>query len=120
TGTAVRAIGKYGIVAMQSRASSQMNKLIRSGDIVGERIAQFPFWDDYKELLKSDVADIKNLGGNEAGAITAGKFLENFTDYPFIHLDIAGTAFSEKKDSYRGTGGTGSGVRLLVNFLQNL
>ena len=81
-----------------------------------ERIAEFPFWDEYKELLKSDVADLKNIGGPYAGAITAGKFLEHFTDYPYIHLDIAGPAFVDKRDSYRGLGGTGVGIRLLFDF----
>jgi len=54
----------------------------------------------------------------EAGMITAGKFLEKFTDYPFIHLDIAGVAFAEKRDSYRNQGGTGFGVRLLMDFIE--
>ena len=67
---------------------------------------------------KSDIADLKNLGPAEAGSITAGKFLENFTDYPYIHLDIAGPAFLEKRDSYRGQGGTGVGVRLLFDYIK--
>ena len=67
-------------------------------------------------MLKSDIADLKNIGGREAGAITAGKFLENFTQSPFIHLDIAGTAMIKEDDQYKPKGGTGSGVRLLVSF----
>jgi leucyl aminopeptidase len=70
-------------------------------------------------MIKSDIADIKNIGGATAGANTAGKFLERFTDYPWIHLDIAGPAFSESKDAYRGKGGTGVGVRLLFDFVKN-
>jgi leucyl aminopeptidase len=97
-----------------------MDKLIESGYKVHERIAEFPFWDDYKELIKSDIADLKNIGGKHAGAITAGKFLEHFTDYPYIHLDIAGPAFNKKIDSYRGQGGSGVGVRLLFNFLKKI
>jgi leucyl aminopeptidase len=63
---------------------------------------------------------MKNVGPAEAGAITAGKFLEKFTDYPYIHLDIAGPAFLEKRDSYRGQGGTGVGVRLLFDFINKV
>jgi leucyl aminopeptidase len=119
TGAASRAIGRYGVVAMEKEASEEMTKLKASGDKVYERVAEFPFWDEYGELIKSDVADIKNIGGIDAGMITAGKFLAHFTDYPFIHLDIAGPAWIEKKDSYRTAGGTGFGVRLLVEFLEN-
>ena len=117
TGSAARAIGKYGIVAMQNNAIGPMQHLKESGDAVHERIAEFPFWDDYAELIKSDVADLKNIGPMEGGAITAGKFLEAFTNYPFIHLDIAGCAYSEKRDSYRNQGATGMPVRLLIHFL---
>lgn len=120
TGSAMRAIGKYGVVAMHSKAESEMNALKISGDETYERVAEFPFWDEYADLLKSDIADMKNIGPPEAGMITAGKFLEKFTSYPFIHLDIAGVAFAEKRDSYKPSGGTGFGVRLLLDFLQTL
>ena len=119
TGAAVAAIGKYGIVSMGTANEKQMSKLAESGNRVFERLAPMPFWDDYAELLKSDIADMKNIGGPHAGAITAGKFLERFTDYPWIHLDIAGPSFVEQRDSYRGTGGTGVGVRLLFDFAKN-
>jgi len=118
TGAAVRAIGKFGIVAMQVKASQEFKLLSQSGWQIYERLVEFPTWDEYAELMKSDIADLKNLGPAEAGAITAGKFLEKFTDYPFIHLDIAGPAFLEKRDSYRGQGGTGVGVRLLFDFIK--
>jgi leucyl aminopeptidase len=118
TGAASRAIGRYGIVAMENKAEKEMKLLEECGRAVYERIALFPFWEEYDELIKSDLADIKNIGGVDAGMITAGKFLAHFTDYPFIHLDIAGPAFIEKKDSYRTAGGTGFGVRLLVEFLE--
>jgi leucyl aminopeptidase len=118
TGSAAIAIGKYGIVAMGNADNQVFEQLKQSGEHVYERIVQFPFWDEYADLLKSGIADMKNIGGREAGAITAGKFLEHFTSYPYIHLDIAGTAFTKQKDSYRGTGGTGSGVRLLTDFLK--
>lgn len=118
TGSAQRAIGKYGLAAMQTKAADAMEKLKKSGDAVYERVAEFPFWDEYAELMKSPIADLKNAGPPEAGMITAGKFLEKFTDYPFIHLDIAGVAFAESRDSYRNLGGTGFGVRLLFDFLK--
>jgi leucyl aminopeptidase len=119
TGSAVRAVGKYGIVAMQSKAEKELELLKTSGWEVYERLVEFPSWDEYGELIKSDVADLKNVGPGEGGAITAGMFLEKFTDFPFIHLDIAGPAFLEKPDSYRGKGGTGVGVRLLFNFIKH-
>jgi len=120
TGAASRAIGKYGIVAMEARAGEDMKALKESGERVYERIAEFPFWEEYGEMIKSKVADIKNIGGIDAGMITAGKFLEKFTDYPFIHLDIAGPAHIEKDDSYRTGGGTGIGVRLLFDFVKHI
>ena len=117
TGAAARAIGRYAIVGMGNAPSEKMEKLQASGDAVRERVVEFPFWDEYKELLKSPIADMKNIGGAEAGAITAGKFLEHFTDYPYIHLDIAGPAFLNKRVGYQIEGGTGIGVRLLFDFL---
>lgn len=118
TGAAARAIGKQGIVGMGNDANT-LAALKASGANVHERIAEFPFWDEYAEDLKSSIADLKNLGGPEAGAITAGKFLEHFTDYPYTHLDIAGPAFMLAPFNYRGKGGTGVGVRLLFDFLKN-
>ena len=116
TGSAARAIGKQGVVAMGNDKQS-MEELKKSGQKVHERIAELPFWDEYKEDLKSPIADLKNIGGPEAGAITAGKFLEHFTDYPYTHLDIAGMAFMTSPFSYHGRGATGVGVRLLFDFL---
>jgi leucyl aminopeptidase len=119
TGAAQAAIGNNGIVTMGNSGRDVFEKLKHSGDMVFERLAEFPFWNDYNESLKSDIADLKNIGGRYAGAITAGKFLEHFTDYPFIHLDIAGPAFNKACDSYRGKGGSGVGIRLLYDFLKN-
>lgn len=119
TGAAAVAIGSQGIVAMGTAADGEFDAITASGYEVFERIAKFPFWDDYSEMLKSDIADMKNIGGREAGAITAGKFLERFTDYPYIHLDIAGPAFLDYPSSYRLKGGSGVGVRLLYNFIKS-
>ncbi len=119
TGAAAVAIGKFGVVAMGTADDSTMKELDASGKEVYERIAQFPFWDEYNDLLKSSIADVKNIGGREGGAITAGKFLQRFTDYPWIHLDIAGPAYLGAADHYRTEGGTGVGVRLLFEFLKS-
>ena len=119
TGSAHAAIDKYGIVGMGNASREVMNKLIESGDYAAERIAEFPFWDDYKEQLKSEIADLKNIGGRYGGAITAGKFLEHFTDYPYIHLDIAGPSYNKIPYNYRGTGGSGVGVRILYHYFLN-
>ena len=119
TGAAVAAIGHYGIVSMQENATKEHAQLKEAGDATHERLAEMPFWSDYDELIKSDVADIKNLGGPHAGAITAGKFLAHFADFPWIHLDIAGPTFVKAKYGYRGKGATGMGVRLLYQFIKN-
>jgi leucyl aminopeptidase len=119
TGSAAVAIGKYGIVCMGNADRKHFANLEESGKRVYERIVEFPFWEEYNDLLKSDVADVKNIGGRDAGAITAGKFLERFTQSPYIHLDIAGPAFLDREDSYRGKGGTGTAVRLLFDFIKN-
>jgi leucyl aminopeptidase len=120
TGAAEAALGKYGMAGMHNNAELYFSQLIKSGFGVHERIAEFPFWDDYEELLKSEIADLKNIGGRFAGAITAGKFLQHFTDYPWIHLDIAGPAFLDKRDGYRTMGGTGVGVRLFFDFVKKI
>lgn len=119
TGAAAAAIGHYGIVAMGNASEKTMNKLKASSNNVYERIVEFPFWDEYNEQLKSSIADLTNLGNGMGGAITAGKFLEHFTDYPYIHLDIAGPAFLKKQNNYIPQGGTGVGVRLFYDFLKN-
>lgn len=118
TGAAAAAIGQYGIVCMGTAEEKVKNTLKESGEEVYERLVEFPFWDEYDELLKSDIADMKNIGGPVGGAITAGKFLEHFTGYPWMHFDIAGPAFIKSTDSYRGKNGTGSSVRFLLNYLE--
>lgn len=120
TGAASQAIGKEAIAIMSNADRNLTNQMLDSGFDVFERLVEFPLWDDYGDRIKSDIADMKNIGGKTAGMITAGKFLERYTDYPFIHLDIAGSAFMESLDSYRGKNATGVGVRLIYNFINKL
>ena len=84
---------------------------------VFERLVEFPLWSEYADELKSEIADMSNLGKGEGGQISAAKFLEHFTDYPWMHFDIAGPAFNHAADSYMPIGGTGVGVRLMIDFL---
>lgn len=118
TGAASVAIGPVGVVAMGDAERKWMDILKTAGDECYERIAEFPFWEEYGEMIKSDIADIKNLGGKYAGMITAGKFLDHFAPDNFIHLDIAGPAYLKSRESYLGKGGTGVGVRLFWEFLK--
>lgn len=116
------------IIALGAHASGVMvtdqalaDQLLAAGEESGERVWQLPLWDEYKEMIKSDIADIKNLGGRAAGSITAGAFLAAFVgDYPFAHVDIAGTGWLDKPNkSYQEKGGQGVGVRLVVEMLNN-
>lgn len=120
TGAALRAIGKEASVVMGTAGDEVMGALKKAGEEVHERLVEFPLWDEYKKQLESDVADLKNIGGVDAGAITAGKFLEVFTSYPWVHFDIAGTAYLLSEDSYRGKLATGTCVRLVYNYLSAL
>lgn len=117
TGAAVIAAGRQAICAMGTLGDDNYIKMEKAGHEVHERLVRLPLWPEYNDMIKSTVADLKNIGGREAGTITAGKFLEHFTDYPWVHLDIAASAFLDKSDAYRPEGGTGAGVRLLTNFI---
>jgi leucyl aminopeptidase len=120
TGSAALTFGNQAIAMMTNADRKYIKLLEECGYLVHERIAELPFWDEYGELIKSDIADVKNVGGREAGAITAGKFLEKFAKFPLIHLDIAGTGMLAKDDFYRLKDGPGSGLRLLATFLKRL
>ena len=117
TGAAAVAIGPIASVIM-GNVSDEIKHLVKNaGDNSYERVVEFPLWDEYGDEIKSDIADLKNVGGAFGGAITAGKFLEHFTDYPWMHFDIAGVAFSQKESNYKVKGGTGYGIRLMHHFL---
>lgn len=96
-------------------------KVVKAGEEAGEKIWRLPMYEEYKEKNKSDVADIKNTGGRYGGAITAAQFLAEFAkDTPWVHLDIAGPFLSDKERGYLAKGGTGVGVRTLVNLALTL
>ncbi|MCP9754898.1 leucyl aminopeptidase [Lacihabitans sp. CCS-44] len=119
TGNCIQALG-YAAAALLSNNDDLAQSLMNSGQTTGEKVWRMPLWDDYKDMMKSDVADIKNLSSAPiAGAITAAKFLEEFIDghTNWAHLDIAGVAFG---DSEYGSmkSSTGYGVKLLVNWLE--
>lgn len=116
TGACSAVTGTFGIGLMANKTRYKKS-LMESANEVYERCAEFAMWREYNDLIKSDIADLKNIGGPTGGMITAAKFLEHFTSYDWIHLDIAGPAFiKEGASNYRLKGGTGVGVRLLYNF----
>lgn len=120
TGSAAVAIGSVAAVCMGNADDSYFNDLIEAGYATNEKLVRFPFWEEYGKMVESKVADIKNIGGKEAGAISAGKFLEHFVKSPYIHIDIAGPAFIETANNYLPAGGTGYGVRLLYQYFSKL
>lgn len=117
TGSAAATLGDMGIVCMGNITAEGKQAFIESGQRQHERLVELPLWEEYATLLQSDIADLKNVGGPKAGAITAGKFLEHFTDYPWMHFDIAGVSFHSGGKDYRPSGATGYGLRMLVDFL---
>jgi len=120
TGACMIALGNICTGAF-SNNQELTDKVIAAGNETGELIWQLPMYDEYKEQLKSDIADIKNIGGRYGGAITAAKFLEEFINgTPWVHLDIAGTYDTDKEKGYLVKGATGVPVRTLVNVILSL
>jgi leucyl aminopeptidase len=119
TGACVVALGHF-VSGMLGNDEEMMQRLHESGERTYERVWQLPMFEEYEKLIKSDIADVKNVGGRWAGAITAAMFLKNFIgDYRWVHLDIAGTAIMEEPFEYIPKGGSGVGVRLLTDFLRH-
>ena len=118
TGAVVVALGPYAIGAM-GNDEALLAEVRDAGERAGERCWPLPLWDEYRELLKSDVADIKNSGGRSAGTIAGAWFLREFVDgsFPWVHLDIAGTAYLEGEGVSHAKGPTAIGVRLFTEFL---
>jgi len=120
TGACVVALGSEA-AGLFANNDELARKLIESGERVGERLWRLPAWDEYKDLIRSEWADIKNTGGRWGGAITAAVFLKEFVDCPsWAHLDIAGTAYAESENAREARGATAAGVRVTVDFLQSL
>ena len=120
TGACVVALGNEA-AGLFSNDDELAQKLIESGERTGDRVWRLPAWDDYKELIRSEWADIKNSGGRWGGAITAALFLKEFVDCPsWAHLDIAGTAYMEHETGREARGATGAGVRVTIDFLRSL
>jgi leucyl aminopeptidase len=118
TGACVVALGSEAIGLMGSD-QGLIDEIRVAADSCGERVWQLPLWDEYRELMKSEIADIKNAGGRAAATITAGIFLREFVgSVPWAHLDIAGTAWAEKAGAYQPVGPTGVGVRLFTEWVR--
>ncbi len=117
TGACVIALGDSAI-GLMGNDRGLIGEVIRAGEAANERAWELPMWDEYLDAMKGDVTDLKNVGGRKAATVTAGKFLQEFVDYPWAHLDIAGTAWEEKGRPYCPKGATAIGVRLIVEFLK--
>jgi leucyl aminopeptidase len=121
TGSAVGTFGNE-CAALFTNDQTLSQKLQHSGDEIGERLWPLPLWDAYKSDIESDVADVKNYSGKPvAGAISAAKFLEHFTEghTSWAHLDIAGVAFGEDEFA-KSKHATAYGVHLLTHFIENI
>ncbi len=117
TGACVVALGQFAI-GMFGNDARLKDAMRNAGLKAGERVWEMPLWEEYFEQLKSDVADMRNIGGRGGGMITAALFLSKFVeDYPWVHLDIASTDWSERERAYIPKGPTGIGTRLLIQYL---
>ena len=120
TGACVVALGNHATGVMGTNPKL-IERIKRAGEHCGERVWELPLWDEYNEQIKSDVADMKNVGGRGGGAITAAAFLRKFVgDAPWAHLDIAGTSWNDEARPYAPKGATGVGVRLLIQWLTEM
>jgi len=118
TGSMVIALGKQ-VTGFMSNDDALSEELSQAGDATYERMWRMPLVKEYRKLLDSDIADLKNCGNREAGSITAALFLKEFVgETPWAHCDIAGTADTDAARDYHGKGGTGVGVRLMLEFLK--
>jgi leucyl aminopeptidase len=119
TGAITVALGPHAIGVM-STDDGLCDRVVQAGEISGERAWRLPLWEPYREMVKSDIADVKNSTGRPGGAIAAAAFLSNFVgDYPWVHMDIAGTAWKDQSTvAHSPKGATGVGVRLLIQMLR--
>ncbi len=120
TGACVVALGAGVSAGVFCNDEALRDELLAASDSTHERLWPLPLFDDYRRMINSEVADMKNSGGRFGGVGTSAVFLQEFTNYPWAHIDIAGMALAEKAGEYSPVGGTGFGVRLLVAYLQHL
>jgi leucyl aminopeptidase len=119
TGACVIALGDY-VMGLFGNDESLLKRVEEASGKTGEKVWKLPLWDEYFDYLKSDVADFRNVGTRAAGAIIGAIFLSKFVEkIPWVHLDIAGPASIEKERPYIPKGGTGAGVRLVVQLLRD-
>ena len=117
TGAVVIALG-HTAAGVMGTDDALIEEVRRAADRSGERVWPLPLWDEFREHIKSDIADVKNSGGRPAGTITAAWFLREFVEgFPWAHLDIAGTAYTQSEDAGAVKGPMGMGVRLFAEFL---
>jgi leucyl aminopeptidase len=116
TGACVVALGDHAS-GLMGNDEDLVAELKTAGEATGEKVWPLPLFAEYTEQIKGDTADIKNSGGRKGGALTAGAFLKEFADYPWAHLDVAGTAYTKKGNAYTTKGATGVPARLLIEFL---
>ncbi|MCX7876715.1 MAG: leucyl aminopeptidase [Melioribacteraceae bacterium] len=121
TGAIVVALGEF-YAGLFTKDDDIAKRIFNSSQKTFERIWRMPFSDDFNSLIKSDIADVANLGSRWGGAITAAKFLENFVDekIAWAHLDIAGPALKHDLNNYTKKWNTGFGVRLMIDYLKNI
>lgn len=118
TGACVVALG-YAATGMMGNDDGLQDRVRKAGESAGDRVWPLPLWKEYHDQIKSHIADVKNTGGRWAGALTAGAFLAKFVERPWVHLDIAGTAYSDASKPYCPKGATGVGVRLLLQLVKD-
>lgn len=118
TGACVVALG-HAATGMMGNDDGLQDRVRSAGEAAGERVWPLPLWKEYHDQIKSHIADVKNTGGRWAGALTAGAFLAKFVERPWVHLDIAGTAYTDASKPYCPKGATGVGVRLLLQLAKD-
>ncbi len=117
TGAVVVALGHHAI-GILGNDEALIAEVRDAGERAGERCWPLPLWDEYRDLVKSEIADVKNSGGRSAGTIAGGWFLKEFVEgFPWVHLDIAGVAYTEGESATQGKGPTAVGVRLFTEFV---
>ena len=117
TGAVSIALGKEAI-GLMGTDEALLGEVREAGERAGERCWPLPLWEEYRELVKSDIADVRNSGGRSAGTIAGGWFLREFVEgFPWAHLDIAGTAYTDSEGPHQVKGPTAIGVRLFTEFL---